>query len=139
MRRIVIEYDPATVVDDSEDYDLEQHLREFFESAEITATITEEPDAIAQAAAEVERLRASGWTRADFAAALKRELESAPEPRFLWADEEADASFATLSEMIHDNRGDNEPFCDWLRSAEVGQHYSQGGGAAPRITTWRIS
>lgn len=102
MTRIVITYDPATVVLDSESYDLAARLADFFASAEINATIDEGP-------------------------------------LFLWSSPEQDGHVATLDEMLHDNRGDNELFCDWLRNAKVGQYYSQGGGASPRITTWRVS
>jgi hypothetical protein len=42
--KIIIEYDPRTVVSDSHDYDLEQRLREMFDAADINATITAHPE-----------------------------------------------------------------------------------------------
>ncbi len=61
--------------------------------------------------------------------------------RFMFICLEANdpGQFCTLDELIHDNYGDHEEFCQWARTAEPGQSYTQGGGAAPTYTTWRVA
>lgn len=67
------------------------------------------------------------------------------EPRFMlvWHGDETKGSsqgeFYSLSEMLAANSEAEPEYCEWLRTATVGQHYDCGGGGFARSTTWRIS
>lgn len=73
-------------------------------------------------------------------------FEVKSEPRFMvvWEPDKyrhpsEPAPFFTLSQMLDAEReSDDEPFKQWLRTAEVGFHYVRGGGAAPLVMTWRV-
>ena len=64
---------------------------------------------------------------------------SPPEPRFMYeCTVDGTCDFSPLSEMLQANV-DAPEFCEWLRRAEIGYRFSNGGGAAPLLHTWRVS
>lgn len=70
-------------------------------------------------------------------------FEADIEPRFMVVDEsnaapdDQPATFHILSDQLKANVDDPD-YCAWLRVAKLGERYSNGGGAAPLITTWRV-
>lgn len=88
-----------------------------------------------------------GWTQVppefEHGLALITEAKAAgvspAEPRFMYQwSADAAGEFAPLSEMLESN-ADAPDFCDWLRNAAPGARFISGGGAAPIVTTWRVS
>ena len=65
-----------------------------------------------------------------------------PEPAEAWFvmqwEGEPPASRAPLAEFIKANQ-DDEPLCQWLARAKVGDELKTGGGAAPACTVRRVS
>lgn len=73
--------------------------------------------------------------------AIDEVLHGAPyEPQFMYTTGEdcEHAQFSSLAEMLEANV-DDEDFSAWCKRALPGQSYRCGGGAAPLITTWRVS
>ena len=62
------------------------------------------------------------------------------EPQFVqqWEGDSEASLKAGLEAMLDANDGD-EFLCEWLRAAEVGQHLTTGGGAAPQCIVLRVA
>lgn len=73
---------------------------------------------------------------------VREAIAKQQEPRFMFVwdtpENESQSDFSTLSEMLEANVDDRD-ICHFVKHAEIGQCYRAGGGAAPLVTTWRVS
>jgi hypothetical protein len=45
----------------------------------------------------------------------------------------------TLDELVETNLEGAPEFCEWMRTAKVGESHLEGGGAAPNVVTVRVA
>lgn len=72
--------------------------------------------------------------------ALCERLNCGQGPQFMaqW-ENAAHADFCGLTEIVSANSEVDAELCEWAKNAKVGESFRLGGGAAPLVTTWRIS